>query len=103
MNQKIKPEDIDRSHRLGNLKKSKNAKPQPIIVKYVRCNTRNTIYQNKNVLKGKVISVMETLTPNRIKMLEKLRELHRFTNVLSLDGKITFFDKTKNKVNVFYK
>ena len=44
MNQKIKPEDIDRSHRLGNLKKSKNAKRRPIIVKYVRCNTRNTIY-----------------------------------------------------------
>ena len=44
MNQKIKPEDIDKSHRLGNLKKSKNAKPRPIIVKYVRCNTRNTIY-----------------------------------------------------------
>ena len=36
-------------------------------------------------------------------MLEKLRKLHWFINVLSLDGKIKFFDKTKNKVNVFYK
>ena len=27
VNQKIKPEDIDRSHRLGNLKKSLKAKP----------------------------------------------------------------------------
>ena len=40
MNPKIKPEDIDRSHRLENLNKSKNAKPRPIIVKDVRHNTR---------------------------------------------------------------
>ena len=43
MNQKLKPEDIDRSQRLGNPKKSRNAKPRPIIVKYVRYNTRNNI------------------------------------------------------------
>ena len=41
MNQKIKPEDIDRSHRLGNRKKSIKANPQPIIVKFIRYNTRN--------------------------------------------------------------
>ena len=33
MNQKIKPGDIDRSHRLENPKKSRKAKPRPIIVK----------------------------------------------------------------------
>ena len=42
-NQKLKPEDIGRSQRLGNPKKSRNAKPRPIIVKYVRYNTRNNI------------------------------------------------------------
>ena len=47
INQKIKPEDIDSSHRLGNPKKSIKAKPQPIIAKYVRHNTRNIIYRNK--------------------------------------------------------
>ena len=47
INQKIKPEDIDSSHRLGNPKKSIKAKPQPIIVKCVRYNTRNIIYRNK--------------------------------------------------------
>ena len=41
MNQKIKSEDIDRSHRLGNRKKSIKAKPQPIIVKFIIYNTRN--------------------------------------------------------------
>ena len=100
MNQKIKPED--RSRRLGNPKKSIKAKPRPIIVKFVRYNTRNTIYRNKKVLKGKGISVTESLRTKRFKMLEKPRELHGFVNVWSQDGKIMFFDKTINKVNAFH-
>ena len=99
---KNKPEDIDSSHRLGNPKKSIKAKPRPIIVKFARYNTRNSIYRNKNLLKGKGISVTETLTAKRFKMLEKARELHGFVNVWSQDGKIMFFDKTINKVNLFH-
>ena len=44
----------------------------------------------------------ESLTARRIKILEKAKELHRYVNVCSHDGKIMFFDKTINKVNVFY-
>ena len=102
INQNIKPEDIDRSHRLGDPKKSIKAKPRPTIVKFVGYNTRNTIYRNKKVLKGKGISVTESLTTKKFKMLEKARELHGFVNVRSQDGKIMFFDQTINKVNVFY-
>ena len=47
MDQKIKPEDMDRSHRLGNQKKSIKAKPRLIIVKHVRYNTRNIKYRIK--------------------------------------------------------
>ena len=102
INQKIKPEDIDRSHRLGKPKISIKAKPRPNIVKFVRYNTKNTIYRNKKFLKGKGISVTESLTAKRIKMLEEARELHGFVNVWLQDGKIMFFDQTINKVNVFY-
>ena len=35
-------------------------------------------------------------------MLEKARELTGFVNVWSQNGKIMFFDKNMNKVNVFY-
>ena len=94
MNQKTKLEDTDRPQRLENPKKTIKAKPRPIIVKYVRYNTKS--------FKKKAISVAESLTANRIKMLEKKRELHGFVNVWSQDGKIMFFDKTINKVNVFY-
>ena len=102
MRQKIKPEDIDRSHRLENPKKSIKAETRPIMVKFVRYNTRNAIYRNKKVLKGKGTSMMESLTAKRIKMLEKARELHGFVNAWSQDGKIMFFGKTINKVHVFY-
>ena len=102
MNQKIKPEGIDRSHRLENQKKSIKAKQRPTIVQFVRYNTRKTIYRNKKVLKVKGISVTESSTTKSFKMLEKARELHGFVNVCSQYGKIMFFDKTINKVNVFY-
>ena len=39
--------------------------------------------RNKKVLKGEGISVTESLTTMRIKMLEKVRELHGFVNVWS--------------------
>ena len=102
MNETIKPEDIDRSHRLGKPKSSKNSKPRPIIVKFVRYNSHNRIYRNKKKLKGTGISVTESLTAKRINMLEKAREEHTFNNVWSQDGKIMFFDKNTNKVKTYY-
>ena len=102
MDETIKPEDIDRSHKLGKPKSSRNAKPRPIIVKFVRYNTRNRIYRNKKKLKGTEISVKESLTAKRINMLEKAREEYIFNNVWSEDGKIMFFDKNTNKVKTYY-
>ena len=102
MDETITPEDIDRSHRLGNSKSLKNAKPCPITVKFVRYNTRNRIYRNKEMLKGTGISEIESLTAKRINMLEKAREQHTFNNVWSKDGKIVFFDKNTNKVKTWY-
>ena len=83
MNETIQPEDIDRSHKLGNPNSSKNVKPRPIIVKFVRHNTCNRIYRNKKNLKGTGISVTESLTAKTINMLEKAKEEHTFTNVWS--------------------
>ena len=62
MGETIKSEDIDRSHRLGKPKFSKNAKPRPVIVKFVRCNIRNRIYKKKKKLKGTGVTLMESLT-----------------------------------------
>ena len=75
MDEAIKTEDIDRSHRLGKSKSSINGKPCPIIVKFVRYSTRNRIYINKKKLKGTGNSVTESLTVKRINMLEKAKKL----------------------------
>ena len=77
----IKSEYIDRSHRLGKPKSSKNVKPLAIIVKFVRYNTRNRIYRKKKKLRRTGISVTESLTVKRMSMLEKAREEHTFNNV----------------------
>ena len=61
MDEEITHQDIEKSHRLGNRKLDKN-KPQPIIVKFSRYNVRAKIFKNKRKLKGKRISVMESLT-----------------------------------------
>ena len=98
MDETIKPEDIDRSHRHGKPKSLKNAKPYPMIVKFMRYNTCNRIYRNKKKLKGTGISVTESLTANRINMLEKAREEHTFNNGWSQDGKIMFSIKIQTKL-----
>ena len=59
-----------------------------------------TIY-NKKVIKTKGISVVESLTARRIKMLEKARELHRFLNVWSVN--VYLWLLIRRKVNGFYK
>lgn len=47
MDETIKPEYVDGSHRLGKPKSSKNAKSRPILVKFVRYSTRNRIYKKQ--------------------------------------------------------
>ena len=68
----------------------------------MRYNTLNRIYRNKKKLKGTGISVTESLTVKRIKLLEKAREGYTFNNVWSQDGTIMFFDKNPNKVKTYY-
>ena len=66
-------------------------------MKYVIFDTRITIYKNKIVLKERRITVTESSSAKRIKILEKARELRGFANVWSQDGKII----NKVKVTVY--
>ena len=47
LDETINFEDIDRSRRPGKPKSSKNTKPRPIFVKFVRYNTRNAYTESK--------------------------------------------------------
>ena len=55
----ILPIDLHRSHRIGNPNSKK--KERPIIVKFEGYNSRHNIFKNKKLLKGKGVSVTESL------------------------------------------
>ena len=91
--------DIDRTHRIG---KKVAGKTRPIIVKLARYNMRRKIFVNKKRLKGKKISITESLTAKRIKILNEAREKIGFTSVWTSDGKILYKCPTDSKVKVYY-
>lgn len=91
--------DIDRTHRIGE---KVAGKTRPIIVKLTRYNMRSKIFVNKKRLKGKKISITESLTARRMKMLNKARDEMGFTNVWTSDGKILYKCPTDKKVKVYY-
>ena len=54
-------------------------------------------------LKGKTVSITESLTKRRVVELKKAREIYGFKNVWSQDGKNFFSDvNDRNKVKIFY-
>ena len=91
--------DIERTHRIGK-PKDVCQKSRPIIVKFVRYNDRKNVFNKKKKLKGKNISITQSLTATRVKKLKEAREIHSFKNVWTSDGEILFKDGSGN-VNFF--
>ena len=91
--------EIDRSRRLG---KSQAGKIRPAIVKFSRYHTRNKIFRKKKLLKGKQVSITESLTKKRMAELKEGREKHGFHDVWTSNGKILYKDNSDNKIKVFY-
>ena len=90
--------ELDRSHRIG--KKKSNGKARPIIVKFARYNVRRKVFYNKKKLKGKNISITESLTKFRMEKLQEARELYDRKSVWTYDGCIMF--KVNGEVEIFY-
>ena len=90
---------IDRTHRIDDTKKKK--KVQPIIVKFVRYYDWKEVFSKKKHLKGKGISITESLTTFRMKKLKEAQEKYGFKNVWMIDGPIMFKD-ANDKPSVYY-
>ena len=90
--------ELDRSHRIG--KKKSNGKARSIIVKFARYNVRRKVFYNKKKLKGKNISITESLTKFLMEKLQEARELYDRKNVWTYDGRIMF--KVNDEVEIFY-
>ena len=65
-------------------------------------NDRNKIFRNKKRLKGKKMSITETLTGLRISKLKEARDEFGFRNVLSPDGRILYKEEGSDLTRVYY-
>ena len=101
MNIDLIPSDLDRTCHIGQ-KKASSKKPRAVIIKFVSYITRKRIFLNKKLLKGTQVSIIESLTANRMGTLEEAREKHQLRNVLTADGKILYKDGNDNKVKLYY-
>ena len=99
LGEEIDVADLDRTHRIGN-SKNLNGKTRPIIVKFARYNVRKRIFGNKKKLKGKPVSITESLTKFRVEKLQEARETHGRENVWTYDGRILY--KEDSKIKVYY-
>ena len=100
----LTPEAIDRSHRLGPVRKARiqqgNAvapSPRPIIVKFTNCHNRFMVFSNKRKLKDSPVSIMETFTARRVKLMRQAKALVGHKQVWSLDGRL-FAVKERKKI-----
>ena len=81
--------DIDICHSLPSAK-NKN----PIIIKFVKRTVRNVIFAHKKNLKqtnkdlGRKLSITESLTKRRLRLLEEARKVFLFNNVWTNNGNI---------------
>ena len=78
LNIDIAPNDIEKSHRIGQSRQP-GEKLRPIIVKFVRYNHYNIMFRNKKKAKGKKILITESLRTSRMEKLKEARELHVFS------------------------
>ena len=100
MDIEILPKDLDQSHCIGN---PKTKKEKLVIVKFVRYNLRHNIFKNKKLLKGKGVSITESLTKDHMAKLNEARETYGFRNVWTSNGKIFFKDeKNSSSITLVY-
>ena len=89
LNVALSPNDIDRSHRLGNYRFGTNhTKPRTVILKLVSHNKKNEIYRKKKLLKNSGIIITERLTSRRARFLRFAQEKCGKKNVWTSDGEI---------------
>ena len=63
---------------------------------------KHRVYIKKKKLKGKKISITESLTQFRVQKLNQAREEHGFKNVWTIDGRVCFKAKGDDKPKIYY-
>ncbi|KAI5719595.1 hypothetical protein M8J76_012259 [Diaphorina citri] len=79
---------MERAHRLGPRRTDGTPRPRPVIVKFFSYQDKRAVFYNKKKLKGRTVSVTESLTKTRLDILKKARDHFQARNVWTSDGKI---------------
>ena len=100
---KIKPLDIDTRHVLS----CRNNRPPPIIVMFVRRSIRDLVYSNKKKLKDdnnpEKISITESLTRRRLRLVKNAKDEFGFRNVWTNNGIVyCYHNNCRQVINDFY-
>ena len=92
---------IDQTHRIGAKTESKR---RPIIVKFARYSERHKVFNSKKRLKGRNLSITESLTKLRMSKLRAARYEYGFRNVWTFDEEILYKvdDTPDSKPAVYY-
>ena len=95
---KIEPKDVSTSHRVGMKKEDK---PRPIVVKFVRRDTKTQMLIKKRALKSKEhrkdVYIDEHLSPLRSKMIKAMRKDETLEYVWCREGKLMCKKKGSDK------
>ena len=98
----INREDISVSHRLPG----RQGKPKPMIVKFVRRDTKTNLMKNKQKLKNvaarKGVYISDDLTPLRAKLVREMKNDAGIKSVWTTGGRINgvLNDRTETKVTI---
>jgi len=80
----VSSRDITACHRLGN----NTSKPRPLLVRFERQATRNTVWRNKTKLKGSGFTLSEFLTKPRHETFVKARKHFGINRCWTSEGRI---------------
>ena len=100
LNVELSVKDLDRSHRIG--KSNSKSKRTPPIVKFISCNDRRRIFNNKKRLKGTRVSITRSLTARRMRQFKNARDQFGFNNMWSIDGRIVSKNRSSTRPKLFY-
>ena len=99
MDLKSLPRDIDCTHRIGVLNKGKN---RPIIIKFGRYMDWKCIFSNKKRLKGKNMSITESLRKIEMSGLKKARSKFGYSSVWTADRRTMYKVEGNTKAKVYF-
>lgn len=99
MEVKVKPEDLEASHRLGAKNPDKNS-PRGVIVRFINRKLKESVIKNRRKLKNTGVVVVEDLTDMNYKLLQRVKADPLCENAWTINGKVTMKTKSGRIVKV---